>query len=239
MSPLNSSAWSCSSDMPAGLNAGWIVAKCQASKRTPKITREMTHAGCVDVFIAARSWVAVSSLLKIAYRETSEIFIRLRRVEDLAAHQGMLSVSLTVGFVAQLFGDFVTFRGKVDLLGDFLVIELSFHVLPTPHLGENPDRHRMPRKGIEIDPVGNVFYVAQPIGELSRENLFQNDLRLIEVVARRDCLGYFFPVLRFRGVVGGVHDGFEEGEKRIGIGLSEILRNGEGATGVVRLDLFG
>src|SRR5262244_607902 len=158
MSPLNSSAWSCSSDMPAGLNAGWIVAKCQASKRTPKITREMTHAGCVDVFIAARSWVAVSSLLKIAYRETSDIFIRLRRVEDLAAHQGMLAVGLIVGFVAQLFGDFIAFRGKVNLLGDSLVIKLSFHVLPALHLGQNPDGHRMPRERIEVDPVGNVFY---------------------------------------------------------------------------------
>ena len=88
-----------------------------------------------------------------------------------------------VGLVAELFGNLVALGGEIDLLGEFLIVEIALDMFPTLHLAQNPHRHGIPGERIEIDAIGNVPDVAESVGEFSGEHLFEHDDRLIEIVS--------------------------------------------------------
>src|SRR4029453_2243336 len=104
----------------------------------------------------------------------------------LAERRGLLD-RISIGrLLAERAQRLAASSGQKHLLGDLAVIDVGLQIAPALHLREDPDRHRLVRKRVEIDPVRYVAVVAEPVGEHSGEHLFEYLDRLIQEVARRD-----------------------------------------------------
>jgi hypothetical protein len=65
---------------------------------------------------------------------------------------------------------------------------------------------------------GTLFNVAQAIGILAGEHLLEHRHGLVQIILRRNGFSYGLAILRFGSEIRGVNDGFEEGQKGVGIG---------------------
>src|SRR5262245_35183526 len=96
----------------------------------------------------------------------------------------------------------------------------------------------MPGERVKIDAVRDLFNVAQAIRILAGEHLLEHRHELVQVLLWRNSFSYGFAILRFGGEMRGVDDGFEEGQKGIGIGLSKFLRDSKSTAWVPSPDVF-
>src|SRR5882757_2383889 len=170
--------------------------------------------------------------------ETIEIVFRSSRVEGLAHHHKALagrSRRRQAGLGHQLGG----VGGEIDVRSDARIVDLALDLTPALHLRHDPDRKRLPRERIEIDAVRLGHDIAQPVRERAGENLLQHDLRLVQVIRRRDRFRNLLAVLGLVREGGGLDDRFEQR----GIGIrhrrDEFLRGGEGAAWVPLPDILG
>src|SRR4029450_2308173 len=141
-------------------------------------------------------------------------------------------------FVTQGLHHLSAARGEIDFFRDLLVVHVALDVPPALHLGEYPDRHGMPGKWVEIDPIGNLASISQSVGELTGQNLFHHLHRLIQKVARGNGLSDLFPVAGAVGILSGLNDGLKKGLKSVGVLFRKVLARGERTTGMSRPELL-
>ena len=141
--------------------------------------------------------------------------------------------------IPQLLCDTVTVCRPIHLFGHRLVIHLALQMPPALHLRENPDRHGVPRIGIEVDPARLLLDTPEPVGIGARQDLFEHRDRLIQVIRRSDRGRDFFAMRRIGRIVRRVHNRPEECMKCVRILGRELLRHREGTTGMPVPDLLG
>mmetsp|Transcript_27891 Transcript_27891/g.52158 ORF Transcript_27891/g.52158 Transcript_27891/m.52158 type:complete len:723 (+) Transcript_27891:518-2686(+) len=171
-------------------------------------------------------------------REAFDIGFGLSGIECLA-HDRVRLVGDIRRVIAELFHDLLAVAREIDLFGHGLVVDIALDIAPTLHLGEDPDAHRVPGEGIEIDPVGHFLNRTEAIGECAGEHLFDHRNRLVEIVGGRDRGRDFLAVVGVRGVLRRVDDRLEK--RAIGVGqlLGEGQWCGEGTAGVALPDVLG
>ena len=172
-------------------------------------------------------------ILKLA-----EIILRLGRIEGLAHHRKTLGGGgrrRQPGLLHQPGG----VGGEIDLRGDAGIVDVALDLTPALHLRHDPDRKGLPRERIEIDAVRLRHDIAETVGEGAGEDLLQHDLRLVQVIRRRDGFGDLLAVLGLVRERGGLDDRFEQ--RAIGVRHrgDELLRCGEGAARMPFPDILG
>src|SRR5215831_15267535 len=93
-------------------------------------------------------------------RKAPEIIVGLGRIEFLAHYFEALRPRrrrLETNLFHQLSG----VGGQIDLFGHGFVIDVALDLPPALHLGQDPDRKRLPGERIEIDAVGIALHIAE------------------------------------------------------------------------------
>src|SRR5262245_38690470 len=178
-----------------------MVAKCQIAMNSAKMTSETTAARAVSERVIGRLPGAASAcfLLPLAEREVGglgsdgnngerparasflplgcsfdpealDVILGLRRIERLA-HDGEALRRSCWRREPDLLHQLGGVGREMDLLGDARVVDVALDLAPTLHLGEDPNRERLPRERIEIDALGIALHAAEAIGVGAGENL--------------------------------------------------------------------
>src|SRR5215469_8302198 len=105
-------------------------------------------------------------LLRAPNGKRLHIFFRLCGVEHfgLAQEKVMFGRVLRRRLIAQGLHNLATIGGQINLFGDLLVVHIAFDIAPALHLGENPDRHGLPGKGVESIRSGTLRIFPKPSG---------------------------------------------------------------------------
>ncbi len=182
----------------------------------------------------------------IPARLISTAFLILKLVIYSSGFDGSKVLPITTKVLVVAVGgvrptSFISLRGvgrEEHLLGDTGIIDVALDLAPALHLGENPDRERLPRERIEIDAVRHLLHIAETVGEGAGQHLLDHRHRLVEIIRRRDRFGDLLAVLRLGREGGRVDDRLQQ--RRIGVRRTgdEFLRGREGAAGMPVPDIL-
>src|SRR5688500_971451 len=92
---------------------------------------------------------------------------------------------------------------------------------------------------IEVDPVGRLPDIAEPIRELPCQNLLQHFFRLVEIISGGDCLGNLLSIGLVVGVLSRINNGLQDRLEAVGIGGGKVLGTRESAARMSVPNVFG
>src|SRR5260370_38916281 len=131
--------------------------------------------------------------------EAVEIILRLGRVEGLAHDRERFVRSLRRR-QSHRWHDLAGIGCEINLFRHRLVIHIACDLTPALHLGQHPDRERLPGEGVEVDALGVGFDAPQSVRVGPGKNLLQDGDRRVDIVRRRDGLRDLLAIFGFRGV---------------------------------------
>src|ERR1700746_1395695 len=134
-----------------------VVARCHTPTNSPNSSSETSAARHV-IPILRRPAKRFSNALD---GEALEVIVGLRRIE-LLAHDLEAFRTGCRRCEPDLLHELGGVGGEIDLLGHRLVVDVALDLSPALHLGEDPDRERLPREGVEIDKGGGAPPLLPP-----------------------------------------------------------------------------